>query len=237
MENILIPFLKNVFETDASTDEGMKKVAKDYGVYKEWRDYLKESKEDDRATKYYKLLLLVKIMSQDDNIWIIFVEGLHRHAAIVMCLTCSDFDLHNNYIEQGSLKKRTFKLAGVPHYKKPDMTPIQVLNEILNNRYNAPMLMKPFLVQVLIPKHKASQIDKMMTTLKETSKWISTNKRNSAEKPMSKRLSEELATIMEFSTPKDRLTFQPKLEVHFKYQLTLMLISLTSNMRKVRTSS
>jgi hypothetical protein len=64
--------------------------------------------------------------------------------------------------------------------------------------------MKPFSVQVLVPKHKASHIDKMMTTLKETSKWISTNKRNSAEKPMSKRLSEELATILEFSTPQNK---------------------------------
>ncbi len=73
-------------ETDASTDEGMKKVAKDCGVYREWRDYLKELNEDDHATKYYKLLLLVKTMSQDDNIWISFVEGLHRNAAIVMCL-------------------------------------------------------------------------------------------------------------------------------------------------------
>ncbi len=44
------------------------------------------------------------------------------------------------------------------------------------------MLQTPFLVQVLIPKHGASQIDKMMTTLKESSKWISTNKRNSAER-------------------------------------------------------
>jgi hypothetical protein len=104
-------------ETDASTDEGMKKVAKDYGVYKEWRDYLKKSKGDGCATKYYKLLLLVKTMSQDDNVWISFIEGLHRHAAIVMCLTCSDFNLQNIYIEQGSLKKWTFKLTGVPHYK------------------------------------------------------------------------------------------------------------------------
>jgi hypothetical protein len=101
------------------------------------------------------------------------------------------------------------------------MTPIQVLNEILNNCYDAPVLVKPSLVQVLIPKHKASQIDKMMTTLKETSKWISTNIRNSAEKPMSKRLSDELATIMKFSIPKERLPFQPKLEAHFKYQVDI----------------
>ncbi len=106
-------------ETDASTDEGMKKVAKDYGVYKEWRDYLKESKEDDCATKYYKLLFLVKTTSQDGNICISFIEGLHQHATIVMCLMCSDLDLQNKYIEQGSLKKRTVKLEECLTIKNP----------------------------------------------------------------------------------------------------------------------
>jgi hypothetical protein len=61
----------------------------------------------------------------------------------------------------------------------------------------------------------------MMTMLKENSKWISTNTRNSAEKTMAKRLSEELAIIMEFSTPKERSTFQPKLHAKFKYQVDM----------------
>jgi hypothetical protein len=83
------------------------------------------------------------------------------------------------------------------------------------------MLQTPFLVQVLIPKHEASQINNMMTMLKENSKWISTNKRNSAEKTMAKRLLEELAIIMELSTPKDKSTFLPKLHVKFKYQVDM----------------
>ncbi len=85
--------------------------------------------------------------------------------------------------------------------------PIQVLNDILNNDYESPMLQTPFLIQVIIPKYGASQIDDMMTTLKENSKWISTNKRNSAEKTMAKRLSEELAIIVDFSKPKERSKF------------------------------
>ncbi len=152
-------------------------------------------------------MVLVKTMSKKDNVWISFVEGLHRHAAIVMCLTCSDFDLKDNYINQGSLKNKAFKNAAVPHYRNPQRMPIQVLNDILNNDYEAPMLQTPFLVQVLIPKHGASQIDNMMTMLKENSTWISTNKRNSAEKTMAKRLSEELAIIMDFSKPKERSNF------------------------------
>jgi hypothetical protein len=47
----------------------------------------------------------------------------------------------------------------------------------------------------------------MMITLKESSIWIPTNKRNSAEKTMAKRLSEELAIIMDFSKPKERSKF------------------------------
>ena len=40
-----------------------------------------------------------------------------------MCLTCSRFDLEDNNIDHDSLKKKDFKLAGVPHYKNPQMSP------------------------------------------------------------------------------------------------------------------
>jgi hypothetical protein len=83
------------------------------------------------------------------------------------------------------------------------------------------MLQTSFLVQVLIPKHGASQINDMMPTLKENSKWISTNKRNSAEKTMAKRLSEELAIIMDFSKLKERSKFRPKLHAKIKYQVDM----------------
>jgi hypothetical protein len=63
---------------------------------------------------------------------------------------------------------------------------MDVLNAILNNQFDAPMLMTAFLVQVLVPKHKNFQIDTLTTTLKQSSMWISTNKKLSAEKPISK---------------------------------------------------
>jgi hypothetical protein len=59
----------------------------------------------------------------------------------------------------------------------------------------------------------------MIITLNETSKWISTNKRTSAEKPISIRLAEELTPIMEFSTTHQREYFRPKFEAQFKYQV------------------
>jgi hypothetical protein len=126
-----------------------------------------------------------------------------------MCLTCLVFDLGDNNIDNGSLMMKNFKLAGVPHHKKPDMSPMEVLNAILNNQFDAPMLMTAFLVQVLVPKHKNFQIDTLMTTLKQSSMWISTNKNLSAEKPISKRLADELTTIMGFSAPHQRNKYRP----------------------------
>jgi hypothetical protein len=95
-------------------------------------------------------------MKKQDNVWISFIEGLHQHAAIVMCLTCSVFDFKDNFIEKGSLKRKDFRVAGVQHYKRPNMSTMQVLNEILNNHFEATMLMTPFTVQVLIPRHNTS---------------------------------------------------------------------------------
>ncbi len=191
-------------ETNATTDEGMWNVARHYDVEKQWKSYLNSSREDNRAKDYYKLLHIVKTLSNHDLVWISFVEGLHRHAVIIMCLICSRFDLEDKNINHNLLKKKDFKLAGVPHYKTPQMSPIEVLNEILDGSFDAPMLMNPFSVQLLLPAHMKLQIDTLMNTLKESSMWISTNKKLSAEKPISKRLADELKMIMEFSTPVQR---------------------------------
>ncbi len=48
--------------------------------------------------------------------------------------------------------------------------------------------------------------------------WISTNKKVSAEKSISKRLAEELTKVMEFSTPLQRNKYRPIPEGRFKYQ-------------------
>jgi hypothetical protein len=56
---------------------------------------------------------------------------------------CSVFYLEDSNIENDLLIRKDFKLAGVPHYKKPEMSPMDVLNAILNNT--------AFLVQVSVP--------------------------------------------------------------------------------------
>ncbi len=135
-----------------------------------------------------------------------------------MCLTCSTFDLEDDNIVYNLLKKKDFKLAGVPHYKNPQMSPIQVLNSILNGDFDAPMLMNPFPVQVLLPSHKKLKIDALLNALKGSSMSISTNKTLSAEKSISKWLTDELTKIMEFSTPLQRNKYRPIPEGQFKYQ-------------------
>jgi hypothetical protein len=170
-----------------------------------------------RAKDYYKLLHIVKTLSRCDLVWISFVDSLHQHAAIIMCLTCSRFDLEDNNINHNSLKKKDFESAGVPHYKTPKMSLMEVLNEIIKGSFDAPMLMNPFSVQLLLPSHKQLQIDALMNTLNASSMWISTNKKLSAEKPISKRLADELKTIMEFFTPIQRNKYRPIPEEQFKY--------------------
>jgi hypothetical protein len=135
-----------------------------------------------------------------------------------MCLV---FDLEDNNIENGSLIRKDFKLAGVPQYKKSEMSPMDVLNAILNNQFDAPMLMTAFSAQVLVSKCKNFQIGTLMTMLKQSSMWISTNKKLSAEKPISKWLADELTTIIECSTPHQINKYQPVPEEQFKYQVNI----------------
>ena len=51
--------------------------------------------------------------------------------------------------------------------------------------------------------------------------WISTNKKLSADKSISKRLAEELTKIMDFSKPTDRNKFRPDCRELFFYQSDL----------------
>jgi hypothetical protein len=135
-----------------------------------------------------------------------------------MCLTCSTFDLQDNKLVHNSLKKKEFRLAGVPHYKETDMSPIQVLNSIIKAEFDAPMLTNHIQVQFLHPKNKKLEIDPSMTLLKQMSMWISTNKKLSAEPTISKQLAEDLTQIMSLSTPKQRRKLCPNIIEEFGYQ-------------------
>ncbi len=78
--------------------------------------------EGDHVNTYFKLLLLVKTNIKNDKVWISFIEGLHRHAAIFASLLCIKFDYSKNIIIQGSLQLDDFEKAQIPHYKNPGVT-------------------------------------------------------------------------------------------------------------------
>ncbi len=64
-------------ETNATTPEGMLLVATHYGVDDKWNSWLGQNFQGDYARDYFELLKIVKIFSNNDNLWISFVEGLH----------------------------------------------------------------------------------------------------------------------------------------------------------------
>jgi hypothetical protein len=71
---------KQFFSIDGTTEDGPNAIGHYYGVLNKWTV---SNHEGDHVDKYYKLLLLVKTKSKNDNVWISFIEGLHRHAAIL----------------------------------------------------------------------------------------------------------------------------------------------------------
>jgi hypothetical protein len=72
-----------------------------------------------------------------------------------------------------------------------------------------------------------------MTTLRESSMWISTNKKLSAEKLVSKQLADKLTTIMEISTPHQRNKYWPvPPEEQFKYQADIDTDSLITSPKR-----
>ena len=118
--------------TDATTPQGRNAIAKYFGVNEEWGNVKSKATPNEQ---YYQLLYLVKTKSKKDTLWISFIEGLHRHAAMVMSLLCSSFDLKNNYINCGSLSMKDFRRANIKHIQMNEHTPSEQLNDIMEKDF------------------------------------------------------------------------------------------------------
>jgi hypothetical protein len=94
---------------------------------------------------------------------------------------------------------RDFKNANIPHFNAIKREPVDLLEDILDDKYPADMLTKYFQVQVYYPTQVSTDINHLMNTLQMHSKWISNNKNLSAEKTMSKILSIALKDILKYS--------------------------------------
>ncbi len=98
---------------DPTTKEGQDNIAKYFGITKEWTETKrlgqKKGKISNSASFYFYLLLTVKYKSSRDYIWISFYEGLHRHAALLLSLTSTAFNLTKNEIKFKSLTTNYFQ--------------------------------------------------------------------------------------------------------------------------------
>jgi hypothetical protein len=84
---------KQFLSINGITEDGQNAIAQHYRVLDKWTA---TKHEGDHVDTYFKLLLLVKTKSKNDKVWISFIEGLHRHAAILASLLCMKFDYSNN---------------------------------------------------------------------------------------------------------------------------------------------
>ena len=128
-KNLQSDKFKKFLVYDATTSEGRNAIAKYFGVDKEWKNGDKSASTP--VERYFQLLLLVKTKSKRDTLWISFIEGLHRHATMVMCFLCSSFDFENNFINPGTLNMEDFNKAKIPHFEKNDHPPMQHLIDIM----------------------------------------------------------------------------------------------------------
>jgi hypothetical protein len=211
---------------DGTTEDGQNAIAQHYGVLDKWTA---SNHEGDHVKIHYKLLLLVKTKSKNDNVWIIFIEGLHRHAAIIASLHCMKFDYSDNKIIPGSLQLDDFEKAQIPHYKNPGVTPREQLGQIVGNHFKALMLKTPVLIQAYIPNRVAYQsgdtIQILMESLKIKNDWILISKTISANKTIPKLLSTWLIETMAHSTAVKRNNTNewPKFTATFIYQEQLTI--------------
>ena len=118
----------DILKTNAMTQDGLIAIATYFDLKEAWNAY--SSEHDFSIKQYYDLLLMVKTSKTKDNIWMSFYEGLHRHAALMMCLLCSKFDLMTNEVNYGSLNADYFKKkVSIKEFKEPDKSPLEQLNE------------------------------------------------------------------------------------------------------------
>ncbi len=94
-------------------EDGEDEVATYFKAQKQWDELLDQWNEERKVVIgfkwYYKLLFLVKSVSEVDHIWFSFFEGMHRHAAIVAGLVRSKFNHLTIKLELGLFTFEDFR--------------------------------------------------------------------------------------------------------------------------------
>jgi hypothetical protein len=197
--------IKQILSIDGTTEDRQHAIAQHYSVFDKWTV---SKHEGDHVDTYFEFLLLVKTKSKNNKVWISFIEGLHRHAAIFASLLRMKCDYSNNIITPGSLRLDDFEKAQILHYKILGVTSRQQLGLIVGSTFDVLMLKTPMLIQVYIPNRVANgiggTIQLLMEALKTQSKWILISKTISANKTISKLLSTWQYETMDHNTAKRR---------------------------------
>ncbi len=147
-----------ILKTNAMTKDGLIAIATYFDLKEAWN--ANSSEHDFSIKQYYDLPLMVKTLKTKDNIWMSFYEGLHRHAALMMCLRCSKVDLMTNTVNHGSLTADYFKTkVSIKQFKEPDKSPLEQLNGFFIDKIiKAPMLTTLVTIKAFVQKSEVSNI-------------------------------------------------------------------------------
>ena len=118
-----------------------------------------------------------------------FYEGLHRHAALMICLLCSKIDLVSNKVNHDSLTANYFKMkVRIKEFKEPDKSPLEQLERIfIDEDVKAPMLttlvtIRAHIPRIMVSKIKHSDLEVLLKASWTYSENISITKRTLAKK-------------------------------------------------------
>jgi hypothetical protein len=221
---------QDILRTDPTTVDGEAKVVEYFDIADEWAKNKKKGTQkghiSDSASTYFFLLLTVKYSSYTDNIWMSFYEGLHRHAALLLSLTSSSFNLTKNEIKFKSLTSEFFCQHQIEHFKFDSKKPHERLSDIFDGKEKANMLTDTFNMKAIIPKPlqgslSINSVEDFTKKITKYSELISISKKTSAENSISSLLSKTLHNDQQMSNPERRnqTTRRPNLFHTYKIQM------------------
>ena len=220
---------KEILRTDPTTVDGEAKVVHYFDIADEWAKVKKKGTKNghisDSASTYFCLLLTVKYQSNTDNIWMSFYEGLHRHAALLLSLTSSSFNLTKNEIKFKSLTSEFFCQQQIENFKFDSKKPHERLSDIFDGKEKANMLTDTFNIKAIIPKPvqgtlSINSVEDFTKKITKYSELISISKKTSAENSILSLLSKTLHNDQQMSNPERRnqTTSRPNLFHTYKIQ-------------------
>jgi len=156
LETVNSKKFQDLLLTDPTTQEGQDLIAEHFDITDTWKKNhqsgTKKGLISDSASTYYYLLMTVKYESKNDFIWMSFYEGLHRHAALLLSLTSSAFNLTKNEIKFKSLTTDYFQQQRLENFKRDSKQPHKQLTDIFDGKVKAKMLSEIFNIKAIIPR-------------------------------------------------------------------------------------